>query len=141
MKDVTLDFVLDVLKTTGDYDIGGMIFWRTDEDYAPLTFFAICNDVFAWACADAEEITPQNLPDLKKALKDVEISNHCCNYIEGVALFVSRIRKERPQGACYPEDKTLWKLFDETGPEREIDISNPFKPGEYQEKYKKGDSK
>lgn len=46
------------------------------------------------------------------------------------------MRKERPQGACYPSNKDLWPLFDACGPEKPTGFGNPYKPGEYKKKYK-----
>lgn len=47
-------------------------------------------------------------------------------------LFAARSRKMRPQGAAYkvryPEE--LWGLFNAAGPEREVGLGNPRKPGE-----------
>ena len=37
----------------------------------------------------------------------------------------------RPQGAYYPEsDPETWPLFDDCGPEREVGLGNPYRPGE-----------
>lgn len=88
-----------------------------------------CNDVFYWGCADSEYITVELLPLFNEAVDD------CDGNLEMAAnLYCARIRKERPQGAMYtyiPEE--LWPLFDECGPEREIDMGNPCKQGEYQQ--------
>lgn len=47
-------------------------------------------------------------------------------------LFAARVRKLRPQGACYTRyPKRLWHLFDEAGPVRETGIGNPCVPGSY----------
>lgn len=86
-----------------------------------------CNDFFYWACADAEDISEETLPLLHKAVDD-------CNgdVSIGALLYCARQRKERPQGPYYsllPKD--LWSLFNECGPEREVDFGNPCKPGEY----------
>lgn len=42
-----------------------------DKSIRPETIvlFVICNDVFAWGCADSEEITCDELPVLYKAVK------------------------------------------------------------------------
>ena len=143
---MTNEFILDVLTTFAPDDCSS-IWWRTDGEYAPITFFVNCNDVFAWACADAEDITPESLPILKQSIEDVRsvldidrfdrdrewrIANiDRCHWMSfSIELFCSRMRKMRPQGACYPMFKELWPLFDACGSEREIDEGNPCKPGE-----------
>jgi hypothetical protein len=86
-----------------------------------------CNDLFWWACSDAENITVETLPLLEKAINDCKGNEQI-----GALLFCARQRKMRPQGACYSWfSKELWPLLDECGSEREIDFGNPFKPGEY----------
>lgn len=47
-------------------------------------------------------------------------------------LYSCRIEGMRPQGAVYRHNKKeLWPLFDACGPEREVGLGNPYKPGEY----------
>ena len=77
------------------------------------------NDVFAWACADAEALEPLELQDWEQAWKD---SPSC-----GGMLWVARKRKMRPQGAIYkviPYES--WHLFDEAGPARDVGLGNPI---------------
>lgn len=51
--------------------------------------------------------------------------------MQASSLFACRSRKMRPQGACYPDDHPeLWPLFDACGPEREVGMGNPYRPGE-----------
>ena len=58
---------------------------------------------------------------MEQAFKDCE--DH------GGELFCARIRKMRPQGACYAYyDKKDWHLFDACGPERECGFGNPMTP-------------
>lgn len=87
----------------------------------------LCNDVFFWGSADAEFIDEATLPDFERAVTE-------CGGDEetGALLYCARKRQERPQGALYkyipPE---YWALFDACGPEREIGLGNPYRPGEY----------
>ena len=74
---VTVDnktqFTLKVLRTINRYDLHDQVSWNfgsQDEDTYP-TFFVICNDTFAYACADAEEITEENLEILIESCEDV----------------------------------------------------------------------
>lgn len=118
-------FVMDVLTLMAKHDATQAIWWRCDGEYAPITFFINCNDLFFWACADCETITPENLPILAQAYEDSE-------YL-GAALFCARVRKMRPQGAWYSYcDRKEWPLFDACGPEREKGFGNPAAPGEYE---------
>lgn len=138
-----LKFVSSVLSLGGSNDdVGDLwesIWWRTDGEYAPVTFFVNCNDLFYWACADLERLTPENLPLLLVALDDVR---HAQGLPRGEwprnldikdgwdewhaagawasSLFCARIRGMRPQRPCYRgmPDK-LKPLFDACGPERD----------------------
>jgi hypothetical protein len=102
------------------------LYWRSGKDR--VRFYVNCNDVFAWACADAVEITPENVHLLKKSLEDTK-GDACAG-----DLFCARVYEMRPQGACYSYyPKELWPLFDACGPEREVGFGNPYKAGEYQQ--------
>lgn len=95
----------------------------TGEYGEEVTIF--CNDFFWWACADCQEVTAETLPILEAACKDVEavVGSHECADL----LYCCRVRNLRPQGACYgmiPD--ALHALFNEAGPEREIDFGNPY---------------
>ena len=117
-----LEFYLKVLDAVA-FDNCEMIWWRTDDEYAPVTFFVNCNDLFWWATADGEKVTPENVHLLKESFEDVAAIDDCSAL--GDALFCCRVRKMRPQGAAYPKDERLWPLFDECGPDRDVD-KEPF---------------
>jgi hypothetical protein len=70
-----------------------------------------CSDTFYWGCSDAEEITFNELAELKECWS---LSTH------GGELWCARKRGMRPQTASYKEcyPKTEWPLFDACGPER-----------------------
>lgn len=137
-------FILELLDLLVEHDCVDSIFWRKDK--GQIVADVNCNDWFCWACADGEDITADSLPELKKAIEDVVALDRPSYY--GTLLYCCRRRKMRPQGACYPKgidgkNVVLWPLFDACGPEREIGIGNPYKPGEYKtqlernaEKYK-----
>lgn len=59
MKTVTLDFLLRVMDVLAKIDSTDAIWWRTDGEYAPVTIFVNCSDLFWWAHADVEEVTPR----------------------------------------------------------------------------------
>jgi hypothetical protein len=83
------------------------------------------SDVFAWGCADAEDITPERLPVLQQAWLDCETADDG----EWIAeLYAARVRGMRPQGAAYPSAPAVAALFDACGPERPTGLGNPHKP-------------
>lgn len=122
---LSADEIMQLLKATS-FDLCDMIWWRTDTEYAPVTFLVNCNDCFYWGSADAEEITSDNLAILEAAIADCKALS-AAHYAGD--LFAARVRKMRPQGACYNHyPKELWPLFDECGPQREIGFGNPHSP-------------
>ena len=119
MAEPDLDFVLRVLRAfaMSPNDSNDMLLWRTDGKYAPITFMANCSDLFDWATADCEVITPENVGELERAFADVKAVSPTWQY-EGVNLFCARVRGRRPQRPAYPKDEALWPLFDAAGPVR-----------------------
>ena len=115
MKGVALDRVVRrVLELAAENDCHHSIFWHRD-----LEMFAMCNDLFWWATADAEAITADTLPILEQAFIDADYM--------GTELYCCRVRKMRPQGAYYRDiHQDLWPIFDACGPMREVDSGNPF---------------
>ena len=88
-----------------------------------------CNDFFAWGCADSESIeSAEDLLLLAQAMSDADLAGDAS---WGPLLYCARRAKLRPQGAAYPKNRGLWPLFDACGPEREVGIGNPYRPGEY----------
>lgn len=82
------------------------LWWRTDDDYAPITLITNCNDLFAWGCADCEVIGPSDIEDLERAYADcrqLDEGDHegveCAGYCH--LLWVARKRGVRPQWAYY----------------------------------------
>lgn len=119
------EFVLRVLRLTSEMEEGGdFLWWRTDGEYAPVTFFVNCNDTFWWGTGDVEPITPDNIAVLEQAAKDCADVDEVLDGYAG-ELFCARVRKMRPQGAAYPKDARLWPLFDACGPERIVALLNP----------------
>ncbi len=107
--------VLDLVKTYNIEDI----WWRTDDKYAPITFFLNCNDLFYWACADAEVLTSENIDQLEKCINEVEKIGEKYSASYGIMLFCCRTRKMRPQKPIYKRiSEKMTALFDACGPER-----------------------
>jgi hypothetical protein len=124
------EFVIEILKLMSNYDSTDSLFWKWQKDKNEFKVYVVCNDLFCWASADLEEITQENLTELKKAYEDAVAASPTFGEIYGSDLFCARIRGERPQGAAYPREKELYPLFNAVGPERKIGFGNPHKPGE-----------
>lgn len=112
--------VIPILATIASIEAWEELWWRTDEEYAPITLLIKCNDLFHPATADDEEITIDNLKVLKQAIADVQEVDSDYGDIYATTLFACRVRGMRPQGPAYPKCKgrALWHLFDACGPER-----------------------
>lgn len=118
-EDVTKEFILDVLDTFG-HGMGELISWRTDGEYAPVTFWVNCNDLFYWACSDCEDITPENMPILKQAFADLEEAYPDIGKCWAGELFAARVRGMRPQRPVLDKyDERIRPLFLAAGPERD----------------------
>lgn len=101
------------------------LFWRVDD--GQLRLYANVSDVFAWGCADVEEITPETLPILEQAFLDLR-PHRATHWTP--ALYAARRRGERPQGAAYPDERDeAWRevsaLLDACGPVRPTGLGNP----------------
>lgn len=118
-----MTFILQVLALFERVEHEEALEWHVTDD--GVTFAVRCNDVFWWACADTEDITPENLAILVQSFDDVAAVDDTETYW-GVLLFCARVRGLRPQGCCYPKLATLWPLFDAAGPQRVIDFGNPY---------------
>lgn len=120
--------VLRVMKVFDDADSHGDLFWHVDGE--DLHLFALCNDTFWWATADAEEITPDNLDVLEQTLRDVQAleaaregpvtPTTCLPEVYLPDLFAARARGMRPQQPFYKRlSPELAALFDACGPVRD----------------------
>jgi hypothetical protein len=93
--------------------------WHFDNN-DNLSFYVNCNDVFSYATADSEPITPENFPILEQTLKDLTLEDHSAYTIE---LFASRSREKQVISLPYCESslqevkqigpKPLYTLFKE----------------------------
>jgi hypothetical protein len=96
------------------------VWWRTDGQYAPVTMIINCNDLFYWACADAEPISLENIDDLEKTIQEIRDIDDTELSI-ALLLWVCRNRKMRPQAPYYKHIPTKFHhLFNEVGPERSV---------------------
>lgn len=130
---MTDEFVLRVLRVFA-FDHCGDIFWRTDDEYAPVTFMVKCSDLFDWGSADCETVTPENIEELERAFADAKAADPEGGAFYASLLFCARVCKMRPQGAYYKSfPGSLWPLFDACGPERKVgpeDFGNTPRPEE-----------
>jgi hypothetical protein len=110
------DFIYVVLDIYASADVHDFLWWRTDAQYAPVTFFAMCSDFFDWGTADCEPITKENLHVLLDSFKDLRRIEHSNIYLS--ELFAARIRRRRPMTEVKFKDEKLKALFDACGPER-----------------------
>lgn len=118
MDDSLSTFLLRFFEVTS-LDYCDEFFWRTDNEYAPVKIFARANDLFEWACADAEEVTPDNIELLARTLKEAEAADAHFGPIYGVDLFSCRARGQRPQPPYYKGfvgSATMTALFNASGP-------------------------
>lgn len=103
------------------WDDTDYLWWRGKDSATegPLQFFVNCNDVFAWGCADVEQIeSDEDLDALDQAKADAPN--------DWPFLWVARKRGMRPQGAAYKHfDKESIPLFNACGPWREPGLGNP----------------
>ena len=109
-------FIDRLLRLLAEYDYCDQVSWGED-----LRFCVNCNDLFFWATADGEWITPENIDVLEQCFRDCKAASPVVGTVYAGELFACRVRNMRPQGAAYPKDELLWPLFDAAGPERETD--------------------
>lgn len=118
------NFIFEVLRIMAQIDSHSSLYWNVESD-GKIKPLMMCSDLFAWGCADCEEITPENLLVLKQTILDLENIEKGLAMMEATELFCARVRKMRPQGAAYTTDVRVIPLFDACSPEREIGFGNP----------------
>jgi len=137
-----LYFLHDLLVFLCHHDAAADLFWAASGGPGgKLVPYVNANDLLAWGCADATEITPENFEQLKQAFTDCAqaaaaagLDEHLAIVMSGAALFSCRVANMRPQGAAYPDKEyftALRPLFDACGPERPVGLGNPYAPGDY----------
>lgn len=116
--DGKIDLALRVMRLFDGFDgpSADNLWWRTDGVYSPVTMIVNCNDLFVWACADCETITPENIGALEATVAEVAAIDDCL-VDEAVLLWCCRQRGFRPQAPYYKHlDPKLHHLFDACGP-------------------------
>lgn len=121
------EFSLRVMRLMAEHDFwDGEIWWHPfREGEEPTKVFVSCNDLFLWACADCERLTPDNIATLEQAIADCSVlEKHSEEW--GCLLFCCRQRAMRPQGAYYKDmPLPLQPLFDACGGYRAATFGNP----------------
>lgn len=127
-----LAFILDLLTITRDAELvfeDCPFLWHVADGRA--SFYMACSDTFAWGCADAEDITPEDIPLLRQTLSDLKAAGGYSEMWLGV-LFCARKRGMRPMNRWMKdmrekEDMTdaVFELFCAAGPARESVFGAP----------------
>ncbi len=93
-----------------------LLFWRTDDKFAPITFMVNCSDLFIWACDDVIDITSENIDSLEATIKEVELIDEDI-VDQAPLLWCCRQRGNQPQKPYYKHlNKSLHDLFEACGP-------------------------
>ena len=119
------DFILQVLSVYAKYNLQSFLTYRTDGEYAPVTFWAESHqNLFAPIGTFDVTLTPENLPLLEKALEDVDKASNSLLTHCGLDLFICRMNKRKPNYEWWhlPAEATLM-------PQSETCIKNEV--GEY----------
>lgn len=115
-----LAFILKTLKYFDGWNPGrsnDSLYWYFAED-GQLNFCLNCNDLFWWATADSEDITPDNFHLLDEAWKKLQSDHDKIYYFTN--LFASMSRKMRPQRPAMKNmPDYIRELFLACGPERD----------------------
>ena len=113
-----LEYIRRVLSLVNPYD-GDEIFWTVTDGV--IQFQVDCSDLFYWACADCEPVTPENLSELERSYAEMR-SLIPDRHWESRAqeLFACRVRGMRPQRPVLNKiEPKLLPLFLACGPERD----------------------
>lgn len=80
-----------------------------------ITLMVLCNDVFAWGCADAEEVTSEELPVLFEMYQ--------ADRVNGPVKWVCKKRNQKPQKpvADMLKEEKSWDDSMESLPDNEYD--------------------
>lgn len=71
------------------------LWWQQRQGDSKMRFYVRCNDTFEYACADTEEITPDNIDLLEQTYAEAEALGGICT-VYADTLFVARLRKQLP---------------------------------------------
>lgn len=105
-----------LLKVFAKYEQCDSLYW-TEE----LIFYVNCGDLFAWACADAEEIqTDADIDLLEQCGKELEMAAPISGTVQMDTLYACRRRNMLPQPCVFAKlDDEIKPLFAGLGPSTE----------------------
>jgi hypothetical protein len=133
---LSCDQIKRLLRIISDYELEEDIIWKA-QDPNNITCLVNCNDLFHWGAADAERLKDEDdIFLLRSSLRDIYSysprgSRYYNTTTQGSSLYCARKRSMRPQGAVYKHiPECLWELFDNCGPERKVNFSNPIEKGD-----------
>lgn len=89
----TADMLAEMLRVPGLLFVAGQngpFFYESDGDKAPAAIFVNCNDLFAWACADAEPLPMSEINNLYAMERE--------HRPHGASIWACLRRGMRPQG-------------------------------------------
>ena len=123
------DGLVELMKVLAECDTDGEGIWPRVQPDGSLVIHINCNDLFYWACADAEKLTDADLPLLRQCKEDLTAAEEF-GEVYLLELFCCRKRQMRPQfpffrtrnpETCVYDTDTLVPsvraLFDACGPE------------------------
>lgn len=70
---------------------------RAEKETGRIVVFLNCNDIFAWACADAEELPPGLWLEFEKSVERLRDKNHEWTAPWAAAAWAVKLRKVAPQ--------------------------------------------
>lgn len=126
-KEELADFLVRALNCFDGFDKPDCdyLWWHSHGEAAPIKLMVNCNDLFWWATADSEEITPENVHIFEQCITDllaIPRPGYEPNAHAAATLFCCRVRGMRPQTPYYKYiDKEYHELFNACGPERKPD--------------------
>lgn len=114
------EMLLELVGLMADHDL--QFYFYRDRETGQVCASANCSDTFEWGTADAETITPDDIPDLKEAIALARTL--------GDELWCARKRGMRPQGAWFNVmqkhlSNEALQAFLDAGPERPTGLFNP----------------
>lgn len=117
LSQADLNHMLNVLRLTAKHEMSGDVYWQNAGD--KISFYFMCSDVFHYASADLERITPENFQVLEECIRDLEAIGNGFAFVYADLLYCARVRRMRPLATRKKFDKPeIQALFDACGPER-----------------------
>lgn len=123
--DVTLDLIIRAFRIFNGFNgpSSEELWWRTGDEYAPVTLLVNCNDLFVWGCADCETLTVDDIEALEATYaecleldKGHERKDETCDSAH--LLWCARKRGIRPQWAYYKHfPERMHALFNAVSPD------------------------